>query len=295
MVKLTRAIWILGVIFLAALLLPAPWLASLLPVQSPEPFDSWTALILFVRSSLALVIAAVLLYLGVALYKTWQDNKAVRGRKSPRRRPHTAAGVVVAVALSVLVLASGLYNLRWLLIWDSTTDPLGAFWLPIPIFGAFFAGMYLLAALPGKLKVVGVLYTFVVAGLLLTVSTSAMRVDFRQLTVERAEQTTRALETYHARHGRYPRDLGQLTPWTTVTLPGPVIIFGQHWCYDGGADYYRLGYVYREHWSDPRLIGRIHKTVGEVPEQPPLCTEEITSLQQRYPSYPYSHWIGDES
>ena len=185
MVKPTRAIWILGVVFLAALLLPASWIAGILPVQSPEPFDSLTGMVLSGRSCLGLVIAAVLLYLGITLYKTCHANKAVAGRTLPWRRTHTAVGAVVATGLSVLVLTSALHNLRWILIWDSTYDPFGEFWLSISIFGAFIAGMYLLAALPGKLKVVGVLYTFVVAGLLLTVSTSAMRVDFRQLTVER--------------------------------------------------------------------------------------------------------------
>jgi hypothetical protein len=119
---------------------------------------------------------------------------------------------------------------------------------------------------------------------MIAVSARAQRVDFRQLTEERAERVTQAIETYHAREGHYPQDLRQLTPWYVLSLPGPVIIYGQDWCYDGGEDYYRLGYVYREHWSDPRLIGRIYKT-KEAPDLPGICAEEIAALEERYPFF----------
>jgi hypothetical protein len=129
---------------------------------------------------------------------------------------------------------------------------------------------------------------------MIAVSARAQRVDFRQLTEERAERVTQAIETYYAREGHYPQDLRQLTPWYALSLPGPVIIYGQEWCYDGGEDYYRLGYVYREHWSDPRLIGQIYKTKGEVPDLHGMCEEEVVALQKRYPDYPYEYWMDGE-
>ena len=82
---------------------------------------------------------------------------------------------------------------------------------------------------------------------MIAVSARAQSVDFRQLTEERAERASQAIETYCAREGRYPQDLRQLTPGYVLSLPGPVTIYGQDWCFDGGDDYYRLGYVYREH------------------------------------------------
>jgi hypothetical protein len=77
-------------------------------------------------------------------------------------------------------------------------------------------------------------------------------------------------------------------------VPNPVIIYGQEWCYDAGQDYYRIGYIYRQHWSDPRLIGKIHKTGGELPELPPMCEVEFVALQQSHPDYPYEYWVGGE-
>lgn len=53
-----------------------------------------------------------------------------------------------------------------------------------------------------------------------------------------------------------PND-ARLTPGYVLSLPGPVIIYGQDWCHDGGDDYYRLGYVVCEHWSGPRLTGQV--------------------------------------
>jgi hypothetical protein len=129
---------------------------------------------------------------------------------------------------------------------------------------------------------------------MIAVSARAQQVDFRQLTEERAERVTQAIESYYAQEGHYPKDLGQLTPRHALWLPGPVIIYGQDWCYDGGNSYYRLGYVDREHWSDPRLIGRIYKTKGDVPDLHGMCEEEVAAIQKRYPNYPYEYWADDE-
>ena len=129
---------------------------------------------------------------------------------------------------------------------------------------------------------------------LIAVSAHAQNVDFRQLTDERAEHVSQAIETYFARVGRYPEDLRELTPWYIFPFPGPVIIYGEEWCYDGGEDHYRLGYVYRQHWSDPRLKGRIYKEKGGAPDLHHTCEEEVAALQKRYPDYPYEFWMEGE-
>jgi hypothetical protein len=145
-------------------------------------------------------------------------------------------------------------------------------------------------ALLGRTKLAGLLYSLLIPALMIAASAGAQRVDFRQLTEERAGRASQAIEAYYAREGRYPQDLRQLTPWYVLSLPGPVIIYGQDWCYDGGDDYYRLGYVYREHWSDPRLTGRIYRTIGEAPDLHGMCEEEIIALQRRYPGYRFEYW-----
>jgi hypothetical protein len=57
-----------------------------------------------------------------------------------------------------------------------------------------------------------------------------------------------------------------------------MIINGQDWCYEGGDDHYRLGYVDREHWSSPYLVRQVHKTAGEYLETGNFCEEGITRL-----------------
>ena len=66
-----------------------------------------------------------------------------------------------------------------------------------------------------------------------------------------AAQVSQAVERYYAQEGRYPEKLQQLIPWYLLSVPEPVLINGLDWCYDGGADYFRLGYADREHWSAP--------------------------------------------
>jgi hypothetical protein len=149
-------------------------------------------------------------------------------------------------------------------------------------------------SLQGRAKAVGILYLVLTSTLMIAVSANAQRVDFRQLTEERAGRVSQAIESFYANEGHYPQDLRQLIPWHTLTIPGPVIIYGQDWCYDGGEDYYRLGYVYREHWSDPRLIGQIYTSKGDMPDLGRMCEEQIVAMQERYPDYPYEYWMEGE-
>ena len=85
-----------------------------------------------------------------------------------------------------------------------------------------------------------------------------------------------------------------LTPWYSSQFLGLVIIHGADWCFDGGNDHFRLGYVYRQHWSDPCLIGEIYKEKGEALDLHPVCEHEVAVLQKRYPDYPYEYWMDGE-
>jgi hypothetical protein len=149
----------------------------------------------------------------------------------------------------------------------------------IPILAALFCGGLLAFTLPGRTKWAG-LYALLIPALMIAVSARAQAVDYRRLTEERAAQVSHAVEAYYAREGRYPQNLRQLTPRYLLSLPGPIIMNGQGWCYDGGDGYYRLGYLDREHWSSPILIPRAYRTGGQVPDLPGICDEQITALQE---------------
>jgi hypothetical protein len=200
----------------------------------------------------------------------------------------------VSLGLGVILLSRTLYNLYDLTLWDATYDPLGYIWLIFPILAVLLAGVMLSVALTGRRKLAGLAYAVLVSVVLIAVSASAQRVDFRQETADRAERTVQAIESYYARRESYPETLSQLTPWHILPLPKPMIIYGQDWCYESGDGYYRLGFLDREHWSDPRLIGRVYKPAGKTIDAPPICMDEFTAVQTSHPDYPYSYWVEGE-
>jgi hypothetical protein len=278
--RVSHRVWILAaLLLLPGLSLPASVVNNIFTASPEPPFE------LSLMPSTALLIAALLLYSGLNSYKEWQHASAVEGGDSQAQRQQAGRAAAVVLVLGALLLAKTLHSLYWFTIWDNAYDSLGYLLLLVPALAALFSGVTLSITLSGRTKLAGFLYSLLILALMIAVSARAQRVDFRQLTEERAERVTQAIETYRAREGHYPQDLRQLTPWYILSLPGPVIIYGQDWCYDGGDDYYRLGYVYREHWSDPRLTGRIYKTIGEAPDLDRICEEEIAALRKRYPQH----------
>jgi hypothetical protein len=278
-----------GLVFLVGLCIPPPAYAELFPANGAEPYESNMALTLFLIASIGLVVAALLLCSGWKIYKGRQLAKSGEINDSKTNRTSTIKPALVLL-LGMIVLFKALHNVYWLTLWDKTTDPLGTLWLFLPIFATIFAGGLLTILLAGEMKAAGLGYAVLIPAVLIAVSTSAQRVDIHMLTKERAERVVQAIEGFYTRNGRYPQNLGQLRPWYTPWLPGPVVIFGQVWCYDSSENYYRLGYIDRLHWSDPRLIGRVHKTAGQMPDLAPICTPEAAALEARDPKYPYTYW-----
>ena len=277
--KVSHGVWILAaLLLLPGLSLPASVIANIFTVTEPP-------LALTLMPSVALLITALLLYSGLNAYREWQHASAVEAGRSQEQRKRAGRAAAVVFVVSAVLLAKTLHHLYWFTVWDNTYDSLGYLLLLVPVPAALLSGVTLSITLSGRMKWTGFLYSLLILGLMIAVSARAQRVDFRQLTEERAERVTQAIETYYDREGRYPQDLRQLTPFYILSLPGPVIIYGQDWCYDGGEDYYRLGYLDREHWSDPRLTGRLYRTKGETPDLHRICDEEIAALRKRYPQH----------
>ena len=262
-----------GLFILAGLFLPA----SVLSEDFPD--DQST---LFLILSAALVIAAFLLHSGLHLYRQLQNAGAVEGRGSQPQRKFAGRTATVVLVLSALLLTKALYNLYWSTVWDNTTDSLGYFWLVFPVAAALYSGAVISITLPGGTKLAGLLYALLIPALMIAVSTGAQSVDFFQLTEDRAGQVSQAIEAYYARKGSYPQDLRQLTPGYVLSLPGPVLLFGQDWCYEGGSDYYRLGAVYREHWSNPFITARVYASAGNPPEPSEICGKELSETRSQY-------------
>ncbi len=268
--RVNSKVWMItGFIILLGLLFPTSWLMS---DNGADPLSTLPGATVFFLPSLALINAAFLLYSGL----TDTTNNGLKN---------------VSLGLCALLIVKTLYNLYVLTLWDNTYDPLGYLWLIIPVFSILLSGLMLSMDLSGTKKLAGPLYTILTTVLLISVSAIAQHVDFHQETARRAERIVQAIETYHAREGRYPESLSQLTPWYIISLPKPMIIYGQDWCYQGGSNYYRIGYIDREHWSNPNLIGRVYKSVGEVPASQSMCMDEFTAIQISHPDYPYTYWM----
>lgn len=254
---------VVGLLILAALSVATSlYLAGMSPGTRP-PFAIPWGFTTVGACALALVAAGVLLQSGL----------------SPRG---PAPGALLVSGALLLAMLATLY---WLMVWDSTYDPIGIIWLVFLILCAILVGSALVFSLPGRMRLAGLMFALIVPVSLIGVTAGAQRASFRTRTAARAEHVGRAIEAYYGREGHYPESLEQLVPRELIFLPGPVIIFGQTWCYEGGGDSFRLGYVDREHWSDPRLAGRLAMAKGDTSLSLAICAAEIDELIGRYPDY----------
>jgi hypothetical protein len=236
--------------------------------------------------SIVLVIAAVLLKAGLTLHEERWDG--IPGD----RRTHTGRGAALLLALSGGLVAKVLYDLYWVMVWDNVWgtnyDWTGYLWVFFPFLTVMASSLALAVTLPERTKLAALGYLLIVSASIFTVAAAAQRVDQHRLTERRAERVVQAIEAYQAREGRYPQDLDDLTPRYALSLPKPVILHGQDWCYDAGADYYRLGYVSQEVEEDARAagdrrqlstLGRLYRVQGEVPNLPDICEQELLALE----------------
>lgn len=279
-----RMSWILslGFITLATLCLPDATLVEI-SEHLPQPLQDPATLTLLVLVPGAVVSAALLLYLGLRLGKEGQVAVGSESRISAAPRENAKRVSVVALVLSASVLAKLLHTFYSFMVWDTTGDSLGNFWLVLPLLAVLFSGMLLLG-LAGKSVLAGFSYLLLIPALVL-VATRAQGVNARQLTEARAESIKQAIDAYNTQQGHYPQDLQQLVPGYAISFPGPVVILGQNWCYEGGNDYYRLGYLDRQHWSSPILFGRLYSSAGHAPVREDVCREAIDTYRARHPDW----------
>lgn len=278
-------VWIVaGLVLLVPLSLPDSTLLAIAHTL-PQPLTDPGMLLYLLVFPLALVVVALLLYSALKLYKQWEMARTVPSGTGGGSRLQIGRIRVVCIGVGAILLVKLMHAFYWFMVWDTTNDPLGTLLLFLPVVTVLFCGAMLFFLLPDRTRLAGLSYLLLLP-VLLGLSAWTQSVDFRALTNERAEQVSQALNAYHTREGRYPENIQQLIPWFAVAPPGPVIIYGQEdWCYQGGPDYYRLGYLDREHWSSPILFGRVYSAKGHSPLKVDVCQPAIDTYRAQHPDW----------
>jgi hypothetical protein len=280
--RTSDTVWIsVGLLTLLGMIQP-----SAIVNQHPEPRLLYPILmrLIFLLPSVAVLIGAVLLYSGMNQYKTWRDTGTRAGESLNDLRSGKKRTMFLTFILLALLVARTAINFYWLMVWDSAGDSLDYFFLVPPVAASLISGALLLYLMPGKSRW-SAIYGLLVPVLLVAVSVSAKSIGFRQRTEEGAARVTRSIETYYTRQGHYPQTLGQLVPRYMLSMPKPIILYEENWCYDASESAYRLAYVDRQHWSSPELFAHIYSAKGSLPEKPPACDREIKALIQSQPDY----------
>lgn len=200
--------------------------------------------------------------------------------------------VALRLGLAVLLLGSLAYTIVWASIWDNTSDGLGGLFLSIYAgMASVAAGMLMGLTTTGWRRSAGLAFAVLVPVLMFGAFDYGWDVSYHAITETRAARIQRAVERFHARDGRYPEELEELIPRDLLWIPGPVILQGQGWCYQGGQDYYRLGTFYREFFSMPLSL-RVYASSGSPPESSWACEEKLAELKaQRDPPPMYERGV----
>ncbi|HSM55494.1 MAG TPA: hypothetical protein VK879_04995, partial [Candidatus Sulfomarinibacteraceae bacterium] len=197
--------------------------------------------------------------------------------------PRTGRRAWLPAVVGLALLGYLAYSIFWASVWDHTSDGLGGLFLVGPAAGvALAAGMAMALFLRGRARTAGLVFTVLAPLLLYQAFDRGWDVSYHAITDARAERIAQALDDYHRREGVYPQTLETLTPRYLLLVPQPVELRGETWCYEGGADFYRLGAFYREFFSSPVRL-ELYAAQGETPHEWP-CEAQLAAMQQRYPS-----------
>jgi len=144
------------------------------------------------------------------------------------------------------------------------------------------AGMLLAGAVERRGRLAGFIYMLVVPALVITGYVSGSLFDPLAITENRASRIAGAIEDYKAKNGSYPHNLDSLQ---MPILLGPLNGRGREWCYEAGADYYRLGYVFFQRYYEttypfPYYEIKVPYSAGETPPGPWMCDDALSRYKE---------------
>jgi len=207
-----------------------------------------------------------------------------RGLESPRSEM-TEDGLIYYGLMGILLLSMAAAVFRHGVLVDATghaaEDRMPFTWLAF----AIVAAMLLYVTLNIKERFIPALgYMFLAPAIVMFSFAASALVDPYAVTVRRAERIDRAIQEYRQMASTYPTDLGEISPNYLIILPGPLTGRGQVWCYQGGADYYRLGFAYHQrYYSDnfePHSEIITTSSEGELPTEIWMCDRELERIKE---------------
>jgi hypothetical protein len=242
---------------------------------SPPWFQAFFSVIFSALPGMTVALAVVLVISGMKQLPTGQ----VEPPDSDRPNWFQAAS---RFSLAGLLLAALSFSIFWSSIWDQTSDGLTGIWFTTQAcLVAIGAGVLMTYILKNRQGLSAAFFLIGVPIILILTFTMGWRISNLEITAERAARVQRAVERYYAREQGYPATLDELTPWDLLWIPGPVILQGEGWCYQGGGDSYRLGSFYRDFFSSPLAV-KIYAQAGTPPETSWDCDKRLAEMKARY-------------
>jgi hypothetical protein len=149
---------------------------------------------------------------------------------------------------------------------------------------AIIVGMVLTGALEKRRGFAGPLFVILAPVLIAGAYALGWLFDPQAITQHRADRLTRAIERYQRDVEAYPPSLAALTPGYLPLILRPITGRDQVWCYQGGGDYYRLGYVFYLRYYGPTLPDpyygiKTHSSAGQPPDGPWVCDDELKRVE----------------
>jgi len=184
--------------------------------------------------------------------------------------------------LAMLLIGGSAYMVYWDGVWSAAHARVFEDHLPLAQFLlAVMAGAALGLALSGWRRLAGLAFVLVVCAVAIQAFLWGWNVSAFALTERRAERVNAAIERYYQANGRYPENLTELTPRYLLYLAPPVVVRLGGWCYQGGQDFYRLGYVSGQFsYERAAFEARVFDQVGNIPTGGWNCDQMVTRLKR---------------
>lgn len=239
-------------------------------ITHPQDGAMQLAGLILILATPLLGVAAPAILIANGLHR-WADSGAASRR-----------GLFMSLALALLTLVLVSLYVFWASVWDQTMD-LGFGFLVVPFVTgtAVAAGMAMSVVLEGKQRLVGLAFMLLLPLLFYQLHALGLNAPYHTYNEERADRIAAALDDFYEREGHYPQTLASLVPRDLLSVPPPILLHGEQWCYQGGPNFYRLTAFYQPHWAS--LISlKIYASRGELPSGEWVCETMLTEVKDRH-------------